>query len=661
MAWTKGRSGTYNIFTQNPVISGYVSWSEQFDVENNISRISQVAYLHRTNIYEGATYFTNEPITKVFYFGSETASSSVSESMTILGNTSASGGEYTQVYAAVKEIAHNSDGTKSITLGFSMSKSDSVAVIANSFTVPKTTATVSLTTIPRITTPTLSATSITMGSTMRITLTPADSSFKHKIRYEFGSLVSQVAGLTSGVDFTSQGTTYHDFTPPTSLANEIPNATEQDATLIVYTYTSNGTHIGTSEILIKLKVPNYTPTISNVALTGNNLLSGVYVQGKSTVNVAITASSLYGATIKGYSTTVDGKTYSGSSFTSAVLSSGSKTVAVTVTDTRGKTATYPALGFTVYAYSVPSITEFSLSRQSDGTTVVATVKGTAASVNSKNAIKVTVTLNGTSQNATLSQSTANGVVTFTGSATFTGISTDSTFTGTAKVVDSYNTVTKDSVLSTVAVTMDFYKTGKGVAFGKVAEAEGFDVDWSWTFRKAGKFTNSAFAPVTVERSGSANGAAIKFVNSNGTLGFVGMGTTVDSGLKRWKADQSTAYNVLDTGNCADYVIERGTSNGWEYTKWNSGKIELFATKSLSFAEGAKQADNLYRSIVSIDLRGLLTNIMSGTCCVQVNGMVPQVCRHSSTHTLAEIVIVTSRTFSAFTLTDAPIYIIGKWK
>ena len=661
MAWQNGRSGTYNIFTQNPVISGYVSWSEKFDVEKNISQISQVAYLHRTNIYEGATYFTNEPITKVFYFGSETASSSVSESMTILGNTSESGGTYTQVYAAVKEIAHNSDGAKSITLGFSMSKSDSVAVIANSFTVPKTTATVSLTTIPRITTPTLSVTSITMGSTMRITLTPADSSFKHKIRYEFGSLVSQVAGLTSGVDFTSQGTTYHDFTPPTSLANEIPNATEQDATLIVYTYTSNGTHIGTAEILIKLKVPNYTPTISNVALTGNSLLSGVYVQGKSTVNVAITASSLYGATIKDYSTTVDGKTYSGSSFTSAVLSSGSKSVAVTVTDTRGKTATYPSVAFTVYAYSVPSITEFSLSRQSDGTTVVATVKGTIASVNSKNAINVAVTLNGTSQNATLSQSTANGVVTFTGSATFTGISTDSAFTGTAKVVDSYNTVTKDSVLSTVAVTMDFYKTGKGVAFGKVAEAEGFDVDWSWTFRKAGKFTNSAFAPVTVERSGSANGAAIKFVNSNGTLGFVGMGTTVDSGLKRWKADQSTAYNVLDTGNCPDYVIERGTSSGWEYTKWNSGKMELFATKSLSFAEGAKQADNLYRSIVSIDLSGLLSNIMSGTCCVQVNGMVPQVCRHSSTHTLAEIVIVTSRTFSAFTLTDAPIYIIGKSK
>ena len=139
-----------------------------------------------------------------------------------------------------------------------------------------------------------------------------------------------------------------------------------------------------------------------------------------------------------------------------------------------------------------------------------------------------------------------------------------------------------------------------------------------------------------------------------------MSNEVNSGLRRWTSDSNTAYTVLDTGNTKDYVTERGTSNGWEYTKWNSGKIELFAEKSLSFPASEKQTDYLYRSIVSIDLSGLLTKIMSGTCCIQTNGMVPQVCRHSSTLTLAEIVIVTSRTFSAFTIT-APIYIIGKWK
>lgn len=660
MAWVNGKSGTYNISTNNAPISGYVKWEEKYDVVTNKSQVTQTAYLHRTNIYDGNTWFENGTVTKTAFFGSEIVTTTVVTSMTIKGNTSANGGEYLQVYSAVKEIPHDSDGSKSITLGFSMSNNVS-GVAGNSFTVPKTTATVSLTTIPRATKPSLSATTVTMGSTINITLSPANSAFTHKIRYEFGSLVSQIDGVKfNGSDIVA--TTFYTggtftFTPPTSLGSQIPSANSGTAKLIVYTYNSNNTHIGTETVNITINVPSYSLTV-NAVLSGNNLLSGMYVQGKSTVTVASTATSSYGASIKGYSVAVDGKTYSGQQITSSVLSNGSKTVVVTVTDTRGKTATYTSSAFTVYAYSVPTITDFTLVRQPDGTTVIATVKGSVASVNSKNAKTITVTLNGVTKTITSSSYTINGT------ATFTNVPTDNTLTGTAKITDSYKTVTKDTVLPTVAVTMDFHSSGKGVAFGKVAEAEGFDVDWGWTFRKAGKFTNSAFAPVTVERSGSANGAAIKFVNSNGTLGFVGMGTTADSGLKRWKADQSTAYNVLDAGNLTDtikdYVTERTITDGWEITKWNSGKIEMFAEKSLSFPATSQQTTYLWRSIVSLDLSKYLTKIMSGTCCIQTNGMVPQVCRHSSTHTTAEIVIVTSRESSAFTIT-APIYIIGKWK
>ena len=658
MAWVNGKSGTYNISTNNSYISGYVKWEEQYDVVTNKSLVSQTAYLHRTNIYSGETYFKSGTVSRTAYFGSETVATSVVTDMSIPGNSSSSGGAYVQVYSASKEIAHNSDGSKSITLGFAMSNNIS-GVAGDSFTVPKTTATVALTTIPRATTPSLSVSSVTMGNTMRITLTPADSTFKHKIRYEFGSLVSQVDGLTSGTGFTSQGTTYHDFTPPIALGNQIPNAASGTAKLIVYTYKSDGTHVGTQTVNLTINVPSYTPTISNIALTGNSLLSGMYVQGKSTVKAVITASSSYGATIKSYSSTVDGKTYTGSSFTSSALSNGSKTVSVTVTDTRGKVTTLSSAAFTVYAYSAPSITSFTLVRQSDETTVIATVKGSVSSVNSKNAKTITVTLDGVTKTITSSSYTIDGT------ATFTGVDTDNTLTGTAKIADSYTSVTKETVLPTVEVTEDYHFSGKGKAYGKVSETAGlFDLNWDFLGRKTGKFSNSAFAPFTIERLGSANGAAIQFINSNGTLGYLGMGTTANSGIRRWTANQSTAYIVLDTGNLTDtipdYVIEQGTTDGWEYTKWKNGKIELFAAKSLSFPEGTKQTDYLYRSIVSLDLSKYLTKIMSGTCCIQTNGMVPQVCRHSSTLTLAEIVIVTSRTIPAFTIT-APIYIIGKWK
>ena len=692
MAWVNGKSGTYNISTNNSAISGYVKWEEQYDVVTNKSLISQTAYLHRTNIYSGATYFYSGTVYRTAYFGSETVVHTAVTDMSIPGNTSSSGGAYVQVYTASMIVDHNADGSKSLTLGFSMSN-NVTGVAGESFTVPKTTATVSLTTIPRATKPTLSSTSVTMGSTMRITLTPADSSFKHKIRYEFGSLVSQVEGMTSGVDFTSQGTTYHDFTPPASLANQIPNASSGTAKLIIYTYRSDGTHIGTETANITINVPSYTPQVGGVSVTGNNLLSGTYVQGKSTATVQITASSSYGASIKSISAVVDGKTYTGNKFTTDVLkTTGQKDIVITVVDTRNKgyTYTYKSAALTVYAYSAPSITDFTLVRQSDGTTVIATVKGSIASVNSKNAKTVTVTLNGVTKTITSSSYTINGT------ATFTGVPTDSTLTGTAKLQDSYTSATRTYVLPTVAVTMDFHSSGKGVAFGKVAESENvLDVAWeiksgkpektmsNLSYRGQNPITKASedtldfwaaqanlatafFNDKTVDMvKPSIWGYLLHIASTPGNKEFHQLWLEQSNGSIHHRGANASAINpwrkLLDTVNCPDYVIERGTSDGWEYTKWNSGKMELFAEKSLSFPEGTKQGDfPLYRSIVSLNLSGLLTKIMSGTCCIQTNGMVPQVCRPSSNLSTAEIVIVTSRTFSAFTIT-APIYIIGKWK
>jgi hypothetical protein len=589
--------------------------------------------------------------------------------------------------SGTQTVTHNADGAKSISYSFSV-----VDNTGQSYTSGNASAsgTLALTTIPRATTPTLSATSVVANGSNSVTINvaPASSSFKHKVRYDFGSLTGQSSGVGIGSGFSAQGDVSVTFTPPASLCNQIPSAKSGTLTIKLYTYTSSGTHIGTKSITMTLTVPTYTPTISNVALTGNGLLSGAYVQGKSTLSVAITASSSYGATIKSYSATVDGKTYTSSSFTTGVLSSGSKTVAIQITDSRGYGISYVSSAFTVYAYSAPTITEFSLVRQSDGTTVIATVKGSIAAVNNKNGKAITVTLNGVSKTITSS------AYTISGTATFTGLSTDATYTGTAKIQDSYTSVSKSAVVPTVEVTMDFHHSGKGIAMGKVAEKENLlDVAWQiksgkpaqtldgLSYRGANAISSNVEDTV-LNWSNLGNLATTFFTDSANmtkptTWGFLlnvcpGVGQAEvhqlwleqsggsiyhrggnTSGFKPW-------YKVLDNGNCPDYVIERGTSDGWEYTKWNSGKIELFGEKSLSFPAGTKIADYLYRSIVSINLSGLLTKIMSGTCSIQSSGMIPQVCRNSENLALAEIVIVTSRTISAFTMT-APIYIIGKWK
>ena len=485
----------------------------------------------------------------------------------------------TVAFSGTSTIKHGADGTGkfSASAGGAFYYSGSYnSTGSGTWTLP---------TIPRATTPTFSATTVTMGSSITITMTPASSGFKHKLRYSFGSLTGQTSGLSIGENFSAAGTTTATFTPPTSLANQIPSATSGTCTIYCYTYNSSGTQIGsTVSKSITLNVPSYNLT-GSVTLTGNNLLSSTYVQGKSTVTVNITAGSSYGASIKSYSSTLDGKTYTGQTFTSSALSNGSKTVSVTVMDTRNKSYTFTSSAITVYEYSAPYITAFNVERQSNGTTVIATLVGGVSSVNSKNTKTFKITLNGVTNTLTSTAYTINGT------STFTNVPTDSTLTATATITDSYTSVTKTAVLPTVAVTMDFLADGKGIAMGKVSETTDLlDIAWServrknltvdgaTTLNKAITIIDTDSAPLTLKRNQEASPSSIKFQNSNGNLGYIGMiGPTENGGLKRWLADGSVAYTVLDTGNTKDYVVEQGTSNYWTYRKWNSGAAECWKT------------------------------------------------------------------------------------
>lgn len=561
---TKNSSGT--------TLSYYGTWVNwkvnSTNIANNTKNITISVIVKRTDGYSGTTAYNldSKPTVSLKVGGS-------AKTPTIYYLDTRNLKECT-IATWTGNVTHNADGTLTLPIVVSWTVPGLTYLASGSISGNAT-----LDTIPRATTPTLSSSSVTMGNSITVTVKPADSSFKHKIRYDFGSVKSAINGVKVGgtqitSDYISSGTIT--FTPPTSLGSQIPSANSGTCTFYLYTYTSSGTHIGTKSVNITVSVPSYTPTISNIALTGNNLLSGAYVQGKSTVKVAITASTSYGATIKSYSSTVDGKTYTGSSFTSSALSNGSKTVSVTVTDTRGKTATLSSSAFTVYAYANPSITSFTVERQADGTTVIATVKGSISAINNKNAKTITVTLNGVAQTITSSSYTINGTT------TFTNVPTDSTFTATAKLTDSYTNVTKDATLPTVAVTEDYHYSGKGKALGKVSETEGlFEVDWDAQFNKAVNIKRPALESLSITRTDSGNGAAIKFANKNGVLGYVGMSNNANSGLIRWTYDASSSYIVLDTGNTKDYVVEQGTSNYWTYRKWNSGVAECWKTVDTS--------------------------------------------------------------------------------
>lgn len=518
------------------------------------------------------------------------------------------GGVTYKTWIMLGEGSVNVDATdgnaKNITLSCYYAFNDTATSYTPAYGTSRTVSvTATLAAIPRATTPTISASPYTMGTALTINLAPANSTFKHKIGYDFGNLKGQTSGLSIGTNFTAQGNTSVTFNPPTSLGNQIPSANSGTCTIYCYTYTSGGTHIGTKSATITINVPSYTPEINNVTLTGNNLLSGVYVQGKSQVTVNAQPKTYYGAGTKSVVAETDGKQYKTLPFTSAVLSSGNRIVKITFTDTRNKSVTYTSSAFTVYPYSAPEITAFHLERQADGTTVIASMSGSISPLNNKNSKGYSITLNGVTNYLNVSGYEVNG------STTFTNVPTDNSLTATAKLADYYTTTSKNAVLPTVAVTMDFHNSGTGVAFGKVSEHSGYlDVAWNAQFNKYVVAKSTMFSPLIVNRADSDKEAAMRFENSNGVLGYIGMMGDINGGLRRWTANSGTSYLVLDAGNTKDFVIERGVSNGWTYKKWENGEIEAYQSVSVSTAVATTYGNGFYNgSTLSVNLPTAFVN------------------------------------------------------
>ncbi len=702
MAIVNGKSGTFNIYTNNTPISGYVKWQETYDnatyAQTNKTTVTLTAYLHRTNIYTGPTYFKGASVTRTAYFGSETVTNTSIQDMSLEGSSSngtptSGGGPFAQVYTASREITHDSDGNKSITLGFAMSNNVS-GVAGNSFTVPKTTATVSLTTVPRATTPTLTSTTITMGSSITVSMNPASSSFKHKLRYSFGTVSGDANGFSIGWDFTAQGNSSATFTPPTSLGSQIPSAMSGTGTLYCYTYAADGTHIGTKTVGITLNVPSYTPQISGITLSGNNLLNGAYVQGKSTVTGNASVNTYYGATIKSISSVIDGKTYTSLPFTTSALSSGSKSVKITFTDSRNKSVTATSSAITVYAYSVPNISVFKLERQSNGTSVVATVQGTIASVNSKNAKTIKVTLNGVTNTITSSSYTINGTT------TFTGVPTDTTLPATASFADSYTTITKSATLPTVAVTMDFHHSGKGIAMGKVSEkSDLLDVAWeiktgkpadtlqglsyrgdnvistseddsvsNWSYQ--GNLATTFYTDAsTLASKPSTYGFLLNITTGRGNLEAHQLWLEQANGNLHHRGGNLNGFNrwrkVLDDVNCVDYVVEQGIKDDWNYTKWKNGKseawrkIELGTLALTTSMAGGVWSQDQYSSRGATLPSGVFTTIPLAFANIYSNGYTN--CQVSSANTTQVVYRIWSPYNSTVTNCIVSLYVVGKWK
>lgn len=384
-------------------------------------------------------------------------------------------------------IAHNSDGTKTVSGQAGFDDNNTYGEIGDGQVGPGPL--ISLTTIPRATTPSFPS-NMTMGSPYTISLPRASSSFTHTVQYYFGT--------TGWVNIATGAGASVSWTPPISLASEMPNNITGNGTIRVLTY-SGSTHIGTVGKPMNLTIPaSVVPTFTTVthseAESGVATNVGAYVEGLSRLNLAITgATGVYGSTISSYKITAAGQTINAASGTTAsIAANGTVPLVGTITDSRGRTATQ-TVNITVLPWSVPMITSSSTQRSTpagvvdtNGTSIRLDLTANVASLingTQKNNIEVRVytrmrgnsTWNSVLGPMTVGYTTSGGRLHFTGMLLPSGTyAITNAWEVRVDVSDDFATTSVISTVATASIDVHF-DANTGVGIGKFRENGKLDV------------------------------------------------------------------------------------------------------------------------------------------------------------------------------------------
>jgi hypothetical protein len=497
-------------------------------------------------------------------------------------------------------VNHNTDGSKVFTYAFS--QEFNITFGGASVGTKTGSGTGVLDTLPRATTPGVSATTVEMGETMVIYTAGTSSKFTHDLAYAFagGSYVSIETGVVSS--------TY--WKVPLDLASSVPNATS--GTVTIRCITKNGsTVVGTKTVLVTAKVPaSIIPTISTVthveAATGVAEAVGVYVQGKTQVGVNITAAGAYGSTVKSYTSTLLGKSYQGANWTSGTLNqSGTLSIVTTVTDSRGRTAS-KTTNITVLAYTPPSISTFSVARaDSSGN---ATTDGTY--IRARTVYSV-ATLSGANTASAKLEYRRAGTTYWSNLVAYTSLSMDATLTPKGStfstdyewefrltLTDAFSSAMYTALLPSGAVILDIKADGKGLAFFKTSTKDGVEI--------AGELPGSA-----IQLQSNAN------LNSLTTPGFYVIPTTTISGTITNKpyTDTATASIRVERTGSTSYrqTVQKSTKTdgviyerGYESGSWGSWSVVYSGAGKLLWS-----GSNLMTSGQTVNLSELISVQQSG--------------------------------------------------
>lgn len=485
------------------------------NVNNNTSNITVKVKIKRTN--SGYTTYGTGTVKTTINGKSFSASISPSDKITSTERTLCS---YTL------DISHNSDGTKRVDMSANITHQQFNSSGTGSYSL-------TLKTIPRTSSFSLSSSSVNAGSSVKISISRNSSSFKHNVYLKVGSTTyTKKTGIDTSLDYTIDN----------SVMNKITSSTSGTGT--IYVETMNGsTKVGTATKNITINIPsNITPSFTfNISRNDNGVPSSwnTYIQGKSKVNASITgASSPYGASIASYNISGGGYSSSSTSFTTGTINtSGSVKFTATIKDSRGRTSTQTKT-INVVSYSNPTINLLSVGRviydnwsnqyvdSDNGNTLAVKLTASYSSVGSNYlSASVKYRQEGDSWWSSDTNLTTNGSAVYVGNGS---ISPDHSYEISVTIWDQLNSISKVIKINTASTVLDFKNGGTGIAIGKVSEKDGLEIAWPTYFNQLANFNDKikitgSGASIEVGASGSdifiRNTTSNKYLtlNNNGKL------------------------------------------------------------------------------------------------------------------------------------------------
>lgn len=264
-------------------------------------------------------------------------------------------------------VTHDSDGSKKATIYW---KWGIVSTWGGYGSSPSGSFTITLTTIPRASTiDSLSCATSYLTGKVTYKYTPKSASYYNQcnIALNIGGTYTAVKTINIGKKTAAQqtGTVTLSADELSTIYNKLPSATKGTLRFTLRTYSDSGYSKQVGDAVYKeitLSIPNDSTTQAAVSMSlapvGSlpDAFAGLYIQGKTRVKAALSATGKFGATIKSYSMKVDGTTYdSGDSYTSGYLPQyGTFAVTGYAEDSRGFTGS-TSENITVIAYAKPKI------------------------------------------------------------------------------------------------------------------------------------------------------------------------------------------------------------------------------------------------------------------------------------------------------------------